>query len=54
MNIAARMRICASPSYVWQRINNSDKRNVDSIMLDQLVEESRRMRDKGQIQVAKM
>lgn len=39
--------------YVWQRINNSIKETVDSIMLDQLVEESRRMRDKGQIQVQK-
>ena len=39
--------------YVWQRINNSIKNTVDSIMLDQLVEESRAMREKGQIQLEK-
>ena len=32
--------------YVWQRINASIQETVDSIMLDQLVEESRRVRDK--------
>lgn len=39
--------------YVWQRINASIQETVDSIMLDQLVEESRRVRDKGQIKVQK-
>lgn len=32
--------------YVWQRINESIERTVDSIMLDQLVEESRKAREK--------
>ena len=35
--------------YVWQRINDSIKDAVDTIMLDQLVEESRKIRDKGQV-----
>ncbi len=39
--------------YVWQRINASIQETVDSIMLDQLVEESRRVRDRGQIKVQK-
>ncbi len=39
--------------YVWQRINASIQETVDSIMLEQLVEESRRVRDKGQIKVQK-
>lgn len=39
--------------YVWQRINASIQETVDSIMLYQLVEESRRVRDKGQIKVQK-
>ena len=39
--------------YVWQRINASIQETVDSIMLDQLVEESRRVRYKGQIKVQK-
>lgn len=32
--------------YVWQRINESIERTVDAIMLDQLVEESRRAQKK--------
>ena len=51
-NSCQRDDLCVT-RYVWQRINNSIKETVDSIMLDQLVEESRRMRDKGQIQVQK-
>lgn len=39
--------------YVWQRINTSIRETVDSIRISQLVEESRMMRDKGQIQVQK-
>lgn len=39
--------------YVWERINSSIRDTVDSIMLSQLVEESRLMREKGQIQVQK-
>ena len=39
--------------YVWQRINASIQETVDSIMLEQLVEESRRVRDRGQIKVQK-
>ena len=36
--------------YVWKRINDSITQAVDSIMLEQLVEESRRLREeKGQI-----
>jgi len=35
--------------YVWKRINDSIKEAVDTIMLDQLLEESRKIRDKGQI-----
>lgn len=42
--------ICVT-RYVWQRINASIQEAVDSIMLDQLVEESRRAREKGQIKV---
>lgn len=52
-NIAVRVLTYVFTRYVWQRINNSIKETVDSIMLDQLVEESRIMRDKGQIQVQK-
>lgn len=39
--------------FVWERINNSIRDTVDSIKLSQLVEESRLMREKGQIQVQK-
>lgn len=39
--------------YVWQRINRSIQETVDSIKLSQLVEESRVLREKGQIQVQK-
>lgn len=39
--------------FVWERINSSIRDTVDSIMLSQLVEESRLMREKGQIQVQK-
>ena len=39
--------------YVWEKINSSIRDTVDSIMLSQLVEESRAMREKGQIQVQK-
>ena len=39
--------------FVWERINSSIRDTVDSIKLSQLVEESRLMRDKGQIQVQK-
>lgn len=35
--------------FVWQRINDSIKDAVDTLMLEQLVEESRKIRDKGQI-----
>ncbi len=36
--------------YVWKRINDSITQAVDSIMIEQLVEESRRIRkEKGQI-----
>lgn len=34
--------------YVWQEINNSITRAVDTIMLIQLVEESRKIKEKGQ------
>ena len=39
--------------FVWERINSSLRDTVDSIKLSQLVEESRLMREKGQIQVQK-
>lgn len=39
--------------YVWQRINKSIQETVDSIKIDQLVEESRLVREKGQIKVQK-
>ena len=39
--------------YVWQEINKSIQETVDSIMLSQLVEESRKVREKGQIKVQK-
>lgn len=39
--------------YVWQRINRSIRETVDSIMISQLVEESRKVREKGQIKVQK-
>lgn len=35
--------------FVWQRINDGIKDAVDTLMLEQLVEESRKIRDKGQI-----
>lgn len=35
--------------YVWQRINESITQAVDTMWIDQLVEESRKLRDKGQI-----
>ena len=39
--------------YVWQEINKSIQETVDSIMLSQLVEESRRVLEKGQIEIQK-
>lgn len=39
--------------YVWQEINKSIQETVDSIKISQLVEESRKARDKGQIKVQK-
>ena len=39
--------------FVWERINSSIRDTVDSIKLSQLVEESRLMREKGQIRVQK-
>ena len=39
--------------FVGERINSSIRDTVDSIKLSQLVEESRLMREKGQIQVQK-
>ena len=39
--------------FVWEWINSSIRDTVDSIKLSQLVEESRLMREKGQIQVQK-
>ena len=36
--------------FVWERINSSIRDTVDSIKLSQLVEESRLMREKGQMQ----
>ena len=33
--------------YVWQRINESINRTVDEIRLDQLIEESRKMKDEA-------
>ena len=39
--------------YVWQRINESIRETVDSIMISQLVEESRKKLDKGQTRVQK-
>lgn len=39
--------------FVWERINSSIRDTIDSIKLSQLVEESRLMREKGQIQVQK-
>ena len=38
--------------YVWQRINESIARTVDEMMLDQLVEESRKAQKKGTKQSA--
>lgn len=35
--------------YVWQRINESITQAVDTMMIEQLVEESRKLRDKGSI-----
>ncbi|MDD3340258.1 MAG: Rrf2 family transcriptional regulator [Lachnospiraceae bacterium] len=35
--------------YVWQRINDSITDAVDTMMLDQLVEESRKLREQGKI-----
>ena len=35
--------------YVWQRINDSITQAVDTMMIDQLVEESRKIREKGQV-----
>lgn len=35
--------------YVWKRINDSITQAVDTMMIDQLVEESKKLRDKGQI-----
>ena len=35
--------------YVWERINDSIAKTVDSIGIDQLVEESRKVREKGQL-----
>ena len=40
-------------NFVWERINSSIRDTVESIKLSQLVEESRLMREKGQIQVQK-
>lgn len=34
--------------YVWRRINDSITQAVDTMMLSQLVEESRKLKDKGQ------
>lgn len=39
--------------YVWQEINKSIQETVDSIKISQLVEESRKVREKGQIKVQK-
>ena len=39
--------------FVWERINSSIRDTLDSIKLSQLVEDSRLMREKGQIQVQK-
>ena len=39
--------------YVWQEINKSIQETVDSIKISQLVEESRKAREKGQIKVQK-
>ncbi|MGI6071077.1 MAG: RrF2 family transcriptional regulator [Blautia sp.] len=35
--------------YVWKRINDSITEAVDSIMIEQLVEESRKIKEKGEI-----
>lgn len=35
--------------YVWKRINESITQAVDTMMLDQLVEESRKIREKGPV-----
>lgn len=35
--------------YVWERINESITQAVDSIRIDQLVEESRKVREKGRL-----
>lgn len=35
--------------YVWKRINDSITQAVDSIMIEQLVEESRRIKEKGEV-----
>lgn len=40
--------ICVT-KYVWQRINESINRTVDEMMLDQLVEESRRLNCKDNV-----
>jgi len=39
--------------YVWQRINDSITQAVDTMMLSQLVEESKKIKDKGQPTVSK-
>ena len=41
--------LCVS-RYVWQKINASITNTVDTMYLDQLVEESRKIKEKGQMQ----
>ena len=38
--------------YVWQRINEGITHAVDTMYLNQLVEESKKLKEKGQVQPA--
>ena len=44
------MQIPRVSRYVWQKINASITNTVDTMYLDQLVEESRKIKEKGQMQ----
>ena len=44
------MQISVLPGTLWQKINASITNTVDTMYLDQLVEESRKIKEKGQMQ----
>ena len=46
------MQICVVTRYVWQRINEGITHAVDTMYLNQLVEESKKLKEKGQVQPA--